>query len=125
MRNNRSKKKLKDKMSACLIAYGLVSKNASPDALQRCAKTLEKLAKDHFVIESENRQESMQILSERWFKSLHTSSQSSFRGGRKRHSYYSFAQWIDTHYYIIPLTKGSGWRQRMFILLSRLIKRTL
>lgn len=63
----------------------------------------------------------MRILSERWFKQLHTGGQKSFKGGRKNHSYYSFASWVDKNYYIIPIERNSGLRYRLAVWLSKML----
>lgn len=119
MKNNRKRPKLRHKFVHCLESYR-IAKGVPADVLRRCTATLEKIAKDHYSIQPADRHRSMKVLSERWFKSLHKKGQDSFYGGRKNHSYYSFAQWVDKHYYIIPIEKAEGWRFWVVKLLSYL-----
>lgn len=89
------------------------------------ARSLASASLGYFYIFPKDSERTASMLAERWFRLSHdTKNPRSFLGGRKRHSFYSFSQWVDSHYYVIAVPRGK-WSKLAVKLLNLLLRHNI
>lgn len=76
--------------------------NLEPEAIAR----LTGIAYGHFYLEHREQGKATQVLAERWYSDLKSRNENTFKGGRKRHSYYQFAKYIDKRYFVVYVQRN-------------------